>query len=268
MEVSKASERLKSFRKGLELTQVAIAERLGIPQRTYAAYETGRFPPQEVLEGLAAMGLNVDWYVTGEGEMWRASSGPREDSFAPAAIVAEKRLPYPITADTQGYVSFDVGDGSPQEYILPPMVSIHQQDDGRYRAIRTGPGYIAYDRDYWRRLYGFDPQGKVHTRMPSHTLDREFQVGDPITIEPLYWQKGDYLHFPHAVDAIKREGYFVLLVNGQLVWREVEMTENGLEAFSHRPGSHRITINAETRDRIFAVAQIVAGAPKLYKIDS
>jgi SOS-response transcriptional repressor LexA len=51
------------------LSQAQLAERLKLPQRTYAAYEQGRIPPEEVLIQLAAMGLNLHWYLTGEGDM-------------------------------------------------------------------------------------------------------------------------------------------------------------------------------------------------------
>lgn len=61
-----ASERLKTFRSDLGTSQQDLADRLSLPQRTYAAYERGRLPPQKVLTDLAKMGLDLHWLIVGE----------------------------------------------------------------------------------------------------------------------------------------------------------------------------------------------------------
>lgn len=62
--------RMAEFREKLDLNKSEMAERLGLKQRAYAFYEAGeRKIPPEVLERLAAMGLNLNWLSTGQGEM-------------------------------------------------------------------------------------------------------------------------------------------------------------------------------------------------------
>ena len=62
---------LKEFREALRKSQTELAKVLGIPQTTYAHYESKpdvRIPSQ-ILQQLADMGLNLHWLFTGVGNM-------------------------------------------------------------------------------------------------------------------------------------------------------------------------------------------------------
>lgn len=63
------SERLKDLRKQAELTQVDVAEKLGISQPAYASWERGvKKPTQENLVKIAQiLGVSVD-YLVGNSE--------------------------------------------------------------------------------------------------------------------------------------------------------------------------------------------------------
>jgi transcriptional regulator with XRE-family HTH domain len=63
-------ERLKNMRGRLNKTQKGMASTLGIAPRTWQNYEEGVHEPSwKVLEGLAGLGVNVNWLLTGNGEM-------------------------------------------------------------------------------------------------------------------------------------------------------------------------------------------------------
>ena len=102
-----ASERLKSFRGELGASQQDLADRLSLPQRTYAAYERGRLPPHKVLTDLADLGLDLHWLIVGE-----SSTGP------PASLErVQPTVRVPIYAAHLG-ASTPGGGGEPTDEIV------------------------------------------------------------------------------------------------------------------------------------------------------
>lgn len=65
-----AKERLKEWRRLLGLTQQQFCDATGIPLRTLCGYEGGtRRPGEEALAAIAETGCNINWLLTGKGEM-------------------------------------------------------------------------------------------------------------------------------------------------------------------------------------------------------
>ena len=77
-------ERIKKVRKNKELTQQALAKRLGTTQNAIARYETNRVTPSAAVISLICREFSVDenWLRTGEGEMFIKRD--REDEIAAA----------------------------------------------------------------------------------------------------------------------------------------------------------------------------------------
>ncbi len=64
------AERLKQIRESFKKTQKEIAGDVSVSVQMWQAYEAGKsVPGGNVLEALARMGFNVNWILTGEGEM-------------------------------------------------------------------------------------------------------------------------------------------------------------------------------------------------------
>lgn len=64
------AERIRIWRQALGLTQGQFADRTGIPRRTLIGYENEeRFPGGESLTAIAHTGVNMNWLLTGQGEM-------------------------------------------------------------------------------------------------------------------------------------------------------------------------------------------------------
>lgn len=70
------AERLKQIRERLKKTQKEMAADVSVSVQMWQTYEAGKsVPGGNVLEALARMGFNVNWILTGEGVMFRESSG-------------------------------------------------------------------------------------------------------------------------------------------------------------------------------------------------
>ena len=64
------AHRLRAWRHALGLTQEQFAQRCGLPKRTIIGYENEeREPGSAALAAIAKTGVNMNWLLTGEGEM-------------------------------------------------------------------------------------------------------------------------------------------------------------------------------------------------------
>jgi len=69
--VSNMKVRLKQIREELRKTQKEMAALVGGHESTWQKYERGdSLPGSEVLQSLANLGFNINWILTGEGEMY------------------------------------------------------------------------------------------------------------------------------------------------------------------------------------------------------
>ena len=81
--------RFKALRKVLGKTQKEIGEAIGGSLRTWQNYEIGRSSPNwRVLHALIGMGVNINWLLTGRGEMFA------DHTVLPSGSVAEASAPY------------------------------------------------------------------------------------------------------------------------------------------------------------------------------
>jgi len=65
--MSDFSERLRTARGAMDLTQDAMAARVAIPKRSYCAYEAGEtVPSAKLLTALAQIGIDVGFLLTGK----------------------------------------------------------------------------------------------------------------------------------------------------------------------------------------------------------
>lgn len=70
------ADRLKAVREKLKYSQREMSVSVGASLTSWQGYEAGKnIPGGNVLAALARMGFNVNWVLTGEGVMWRDSSG-------------------------------------------------------------------------------------------------------------------------------------------------------------------------------------------------
>ena len=92
-------ERLKEWRRLLGLTQQQFCDATGIPLRTLCGYEGGtRRPGEEALAAIAETGCNINWLLTGKGEMRDVDREKALQDGAFRVIDGEAR---PLTAEEQ-----------------------------------------------------------------------------------------------------------------------------------------------------------------------
>lgn len=75
-------ERLIQFRKSFSLSQKEMAEKLGLPQTTYGHLENrAKGIDFEVLDKLRKLGLDINWLITGKGELPSNAAKPQESAL-------------------------------------------------------------------------------------------------------------------------------------------------------------------------------------------
>ena len=110
--MNEINKRLKLLRKKISMTQQEFAKILGISQNFLSAIETGdRGVPIERLESLSEINANLDWLITGQGEMFKAPPGqqrlvnvldPTGDLAAAVRLLAE--MPEEKRRDCLNYI--------------------------------------------------------------------------------------------------------------------------------------------------------------------
>ncbi len=69
------SNKIRTIRNVLELSQKELSKEIDIPERTIASYELGRAPSiLFLLKICQKYNINANWFVTGNGEMFNNSS--------------------------------------------------------------------------------------------------------------------------------------------------------------------------------------------------
>jgi transcriptional regulator with XRE-family HTH domain len=117
------NSRMALAREFLKLTQKGIAEKAGIHLRTYARYESpdgGREIPASVLSVFAQAGINVNWLLTGEGEMFIGDKSEGQPS------VAVTTAPNPPDNESGQGIVLERGEGpNKTRMVLPPTAETY-----------------------------------------------------------------------------------------------------------------------------------------------
>ena len=84
--------RIKEVRKSLGMTQEKFAESLGIPKRTFIAYENAQNPiPERLIISLCAVhGVDEAWLRTGKGEMFPPKTADEEYAELLGGLLADE----------------------------------------------------------------------------------------------------------------------------------------------------------------------------------
>ncbi len=90
------NERFKQLRKATGLSQTEFAERVNLKRNTIASYEAGvREPVSAILELICReFGVNKDWLLTGEGEMFKTSTLDEELTTLVGSLLSDEEDSY------------------------------------------------------------------------------------------------------------------------------------------------------------------------------
>jgi len=107
----KIMTRIRLFRESIGVNQTTFANEIGIPRTTLINYEKGVSIPVDLLLKLKKKyGLNIDWLLTGEGEMFLPGKDPRKPQEK--RNVADLAKPQEAESDKSETVS-DLGAAHP-----------------------------------------------------------------------------------------------------------------------------------------------------------
>jgi SOS-response transcriptional repressor LexA len=87
------SARIKLLMKELGLNQTGIAEKLGLSQGVISEFTSGsREPSKEFLLGLPKLGVSLDWFITGVGEIFIAKNEKKHPLIIELEVIINKKL--------------------------------------------------------------------------------------------------------------------------------------------------------------------------------
>lgn len=152
--------RIKSIRVAKNMTQGELANYLGIPQSNLFRYEndTGKLTSEKI-EKFYQLGINVNWLITGEGEMFRGDENTEivkssEVKNANEEVVRVKKLDVKASAGV-GFVNYQedirVWVELPASFIYPydpRYVSLLEVDGSSMEpTIKHGDSLLVSEQD-------------------------------------------------------------------------------------------------------------------------
>jgi len=156
--MNEVGSRLLTLRKKMQLTQVQFAKEIGITQNVYTRYETGKLDlPDHLKSKLHQIGVNLNWLITGEGEMFQS---PDYVEHGSADI-----LRLPVVAHIAAGPPMEVVDEEPLEWLhvprevlnLPPPYYVFKVEGDSMEPLIVQDDYVILSRN-WR---GQKLQGKI-----------------------------------------------------------------------------------------------------------
>ncbi len=177
------NRRLYLARKDMGMTQKRAAEMVALSLRAYVRYELDdtnkREIPAKVLTAYAQKGININWLLTGEGQMYLSAGNPAEDyeqeptRMSNGLYVTGDKVFVPLSGMQAccgaGFVVY------PQDYEIEETIAVNKSDLGR-----LVEGQLPYAVEtYGRSMEGYGiPQGSTVIVNPAEAI----QSGDVIMI--------------------------------------------------------------------------------------
>lgn len=151
------SHRIKELREIKKLSQVQFAKALGVTSASISFYENGKRKPELSFLNTVThvFGVNGNWLITGEGEMFRSSEGVQA---SPGDI-----LRLPVVAHIAAGPPMEVVDEEPLEWLhvprevlnLPPPYYVFKVEGDSMEPLIVQDDYVILSRN-WRgqKLHG------------------------------------------------------------------------------------------------------------------
>lgn len=205
--------RFRSLRSALNLTQGEVGELLGVTKQSVSGYESGRSKPSyEVLkDGLSVHRVNIDWLLTGKGQMFEPAASAIESNAELVDMGAEVVwVPlYPAFLDA-GHPTLAVEDIEPEGAFPIPNAF------ARSAGLWTGDG----------------PAGRLFSAyVRGDSMRDDFDDGDIV--------------FGVKQKEFDREAVYALYLEGAMLVKRVTRTRKGYDLVSTNPAYPRMPIVTE-----------------------
>jgi transcriptional regulator with XRE-family HTH domain len=171
MENFSLSGQIKLVLKALNLTQTSLASKLGLSQGVISEFASGaREPSKEFLIGLPKLGVSLDWFLSGEGEMLLAPLPAKAGNGYKVPLLRQKVSCGPGVEwqDDNNIVEYiDVFDQIPRLKIERLFAFCVEGSSMLGAGIRNGD-YVLFNsaKDQWVRdgIYVFALDGEVYCK--------------------------------------------------------------------------------------------------------
>lgn len=138
--------RLKQFYKSIYKTQIEFAQKLSISPQALQKYLKGdRLPMPDTLNKISSLGCNIDWLITGEGEMLKSYKGENKPVRSiPVLAEVECGTPVYTQINTSEIKYIDLPDA---KHFVNPFIAIARGDSMR-PYINPGDLLLCSDEPY------------------------------------------------------------------------------------------------------------------------
>jgi len=174
--------RIRAITDEMQLSQSAMAARLGMPLGSYKKYASGiSAPGAEAIGAFVALGINATWLLTGRGERWAPQGGDGRRLGAitiPAGFVLIPRF------DPHG------ADGSPDS---PQDASV-------------GAGFW---RDWLEREAGAPAEQLVVVYVDGDSMEPTLRHGDLVLVD-------------RSAQELRQDGIYVLMLDGHMTIKRLQ----------------------------------------------
>lgn len=158
------SERLKAVRSVLKLTQADAASKFELPLGSLRKYESGPSEPgSAALAGIAGAGINTNWLLTGEGNMFLADAGHQLQEMPAAPYINE------------------TGDG----YAAVPLYNSVQAAAGAGALVgeEVADSFMRFSEDWLRIELGVRLRDLCLIRASGDSMEPTFRSGDALLVD-------------------------------------------------------------------------------------
>jgi phage repressor protein C with HTH and peptisase S24 domain len=166
-------------------SQREIAAALDVAVNTWRRYEMGeREPSTELLRGLAGMGWNPTWVLTGEGEERLAPEGEAEAEGAATGGDAEApRRGRASNSPQRAQAALDVGQPDVGDYVFVPHLSVSASaGHGQIIDSEQIVAWMAFRRSYLQML-GVPARAACLIRVRGDSMYPDLREGDTVLVD-------------------------------------------------------------------------------------
>jgi phage repressor protein C with HTH and peptisase S24 domain len=151
-----------------------LARSLDMQPSSFAKYTDGnRRPGSKVLERLSRLGVNINWFLSGEGQMLDGTVAEHTDSSATFVL---DRHP---DADSDVVV---LSEQSEERFFRIPIVRVRQDEQGD-RTLEETEGVECLSESFIRDRYGVEPQHLREFRVSGNAMADTIRPGDRVIVE-------------------------------------------------------------------------------------
>jgi SOS-response transcriptional repressor LexA len=211
MKNSNYQKQIRLILKALDVTQSGLASKLGLSQSVISEFAGGvREPSKEFLLGLPKLGISLDWFLSGEGEM---------------LLSVKKEKKHPLIAELEVIVDQRLENIEVQiAEIKAGTKKLDLNDPDFDQKLEKFESRMAKIEDHLKRMGSFSPEkpeSGLYVLEPEPIYDAEYEKTafmDNIAAGPPIQQSEDLSNFidvPKRFIKTKPEDYYAARIRGE-----------------------------------------------------